>query len=132
MIVKLKSWEDAKKAEAEYDEALSHDTCFGIGRNFLPWGAFIEVSHSWYDEECNDTTYEYDDFFIPSWLVDSACNNDDVLRYGTILIDRSFTTNDGGYTRIRIVKFCDKYFYHNMVNGELVECVKLDNGESKS
>lgn len=127
MIIKLKTWDEAKKAEAEYDEALSHDTCFGIGRNFLPWGAFIEVDYVSYDK----TIYQYDTFHIPYWLVDDVGEND-VLRYGTILIDRSFTTNDGGYTRIRIIKFCDKYFYHSMVNGELIECVELGNGESKS
>lgn len=132
MIIKLKTWDEAKKAEAENDKDYGDDVCFGIGYNFLPWGAFIEVSHSWYDYEVQDATYEYNDFFIPSWMVEYTCDNNDVLRYGTILIDRSFTTNDGGYTRIRIIKFCDKYFCHNMVNGELVECVELGNGESKS
>lgn len=132
MIIKLKSWDEAKKAEAEHDEDWGDGTCFGIGHNFLPWGAFIEVIHSWYDYEVHDATYEYNDFFIPSWMVEYACDNNDVLRYGTILIDRSFTTNDGGYTRIRIIKFCDKYFYHSMVNGEVIECVELGNGESKS
>lgn len=132
MIIKLKTWDEAKKAEAVHYKYCGNDNCFGIGRNFLPWGGFIEVSHSWYDYEAQDATYEYADFFIPSWMVEYACDNNDVLRYGTILIDRSFTTNDGGYTRIRIIKFCDKYFYHNMVNGELVECVELGNGKSKS
>lgn len=127
MIIKLKSWEDAKKAEAENDEALSDDTCFGIGHNFLPWGAFVEVDLIPFDEPM----YQYDAFHIPYWLVD-VVDGDDVLRYGTILIDRSFTTNDGGYTRIRIIKFCDKYFYHNTVNDEVIEYVELGNGESKS
>lgn len=126
MIIKLKTWDEAKKAEAEYDQDYGYDVCFGIGHNFLPWGAFIEVDHSSYND-----TYEYDGFFIPDYLICDV-NDDDVLRYGTILIDRSFTTNDGGYTRIRIIKFCDKYFYHSMVNGKLVECVELGNGESKS
>lgn len=129
MIIKLKSWEDAKKVEAVNDDSWSSsDICFGIGYNFLPWGEFVEISHSWYDEVAHDTTYEYNDFFIPSWLVDFVVDDDDVLRYGDILIDRSFTTNDGGYTRIRIIKFCDKYYYHNMVNGEPVECMELGNG----
>lgn len=132
MIIKLKTWDEAKKAEAENDEDWGNGTCFGIGYNFLPWGAFVKVSHSWCGYKVHDVTYEYDDFFIPSWMVEYVFDNNDVLRYGTILIDRSFTTNDGGYTRIRIIKFCDTYFYHNMVNGELVECVELGNGESKS
>lgn len=132
MIIKLKTWDEAKKVEVEHVKYRSDDNCFGIRRNFLPWGAFIEASHSRHNHEAQDAIYEYDDFFIPSWMVEYVCDNNDVLKYGTILIDRSFTTNDGGYTRIRIIKFCDTYFYHNMVNGELVECVELGNGESKS
>lgn len=126
MIIKLKTWDEAKKAEAKNDQDYGYDVCFGIARNFLPWGTFIEVDHLSYND-----TYKYDGFFIPSFLTD-AVGEDDVLRYGIILIDRSFTTNDGGYTRIRIIKFCDKYFYHSMVNGEFIECVELGNGESKS
>ena len=132
MIIKLKSWEDAKKAEAAHHKDWGDGVCFGIGCNFLPWGDFIEVSHSWYDYEVQDATYEYGDFFIPSWMVEYVCDNNDVLRCGTILIDRSFTNNDGEYTRIRIIEFCGAYFYHNMVNGEVIECVELGNGESKS
>lgn len=132
MIIKLKTWDEAKKAEAAHYEYYGDDNCFGIDRKFLPWGDFIKVSHLWPGYEAQDAIYESDNFFIPSWMVEYVCDNNDVLRYGTILIDRSFTTNDGGYTRIRIIKFCDTYFYHNMVNGELVECVELGNGESKS
>lgn len=132
MIIKLKTWDEAKKAEAAHYKYCGNDDCFGIGRNFLPWGDFIKVSHLWPGYEAQDAIYEFDNFFIPGWMVGYVCDNNDVLRYGTILIDRSFTTNDGGYTRIRIIKFCDAYFYHNTVNGELVECAELGNGESKS
>lgn len=124
MIIKLKTWDEAKKAEDWGD-----GTCFGIGRDLLPWGAFVDVDYVSYDK--TKTMCKYDTFYIPYWLVD-VVDGDDVLRYGTILIDRSFTTNDGGYTRIRIIEFCGAYFYHNMVNGEVVECVELGNGESKS
>lgn len=127
MIVKLKSWEDAKKAEVKNYEPWSDNVCFGISRNRIPWGTFVKVDYISY----NKNLYQYDEFHIPSWLVD-VVGEDDVLRYGTILIDRSFTTNDGGYTRIRIIEFCGAYFYHSMVNGEVIECVELGNGESKN
>lgn len=133
MIVKLKSWEDAKKAEAANDDNYSNDyMCFGIGHNYLPWGEFVEIIHSWYDEAAHDTTYEYDDFFIPSWLVDFVIDNNNVLKYGNILIDRSFTLYNGGYVRIRIIEICGRYYYHNMTNGKLVECSELRNGNTES
>lgn len=127
MIVKIKSWEDAKKAEAENDELGSDNACFGIARNSFHWGAFVKVDSVPDDKPM----YQYDGFYIPGWLVDVA-SEDNILRYGTILIDRSFTTNDGGYTRIRIIEFCGAYFYHNMVNGNLIECVELGNGNTKN
>ena len=45
----------------------------------------------------------------------------DVLRYGKIIIDNSFETNNLKYVRIRIVSFEGKIYFHQMCNGKIEE-----------
>lgn len=45
----------------------------------------------------------------------------DVLRYGKIIIDNNFETSNLYYVRIRIISFDGKIFYHQMCNGTIEE-----------
>lgn len=57
---------------------------------------------------------------------------DNVLRYGTVLIDDEFyeIPNDASpkrlrYVRVRIISFNDVLYYHKMLDGEVVEFKKV-------
>ena len=52
---------------------------------------------------------------------------DDALRYGEILTDDSCYVNglNGGYYRIRTIRYESRIFYHKMVNGEVVKFKEL-------
>lgn len=48
-----------------------------------------------------------------------------MLREGTIIIANTFDTAKGCYTR-RIVSYNNNLYFHKMLNGKVVEVVKLN------
>lgn len=45
----------------------------------------------------------------------------DVLRYGEYVIDEMYTTWDMHAYRLRAIRYNDKLYWHEMVDGELIE-----------
>ena len=45
----------------------------------------------------------------------------DVLRYGEYVIDEMYTTWDMHTYRLRAIRYNDKLYWHEMVDGKLVE-----------
>ena len=50
--------------------------------------------------------------------------HNDLMVYGFIIKDKSFTTVSGDH-RVRIIKMCDVLFYDYMWNGEVIDCEEL-------
>lgn len=53
-------------------------------------------------------------------------NSENVLRYGWVITDDAFgkTATEFGQCnaiRIRLISYCDKLYYHKMIDGEVVE-----------
>lgn len=53
-------------------------------------------------------------------------NSENVLRYGRVITDDTFgkTVTEFGQRneiRIRLISYCDKLYYHKMINGEVVD-----------
>lgn len=53
-------------------------------------------------------------------------NSENVLRYGLVITDDAFgkTVAEFGQRnaiRIRLISYCDKLYYHKMIDGEVVE-----------
>lgn len=53
-------------------------------------------------------------------------NSENVLRYGWVITDDAFgkTVTEFGQRnaiRIRLISYCDKLYYHKMIDGEVVE-----------
>lgn len=51
---------------------------------------------------------------------DTPCA-ENVLRYGTCIVDEMYDTWDGHTYRLRAVRYDGKLYWHKMVNGNLVE-----------
>lgn len=51
---------------------------------------------------------------------DGECEKD-VLRYGEYIIDKQYTTWDNHTYRLRAIRYNDKLYWHEMVDGEVVE-----------
>lgn len=51
---------------------------------------------------------------------DASCAKD-VLRYGEYVIDEMYTTWDMHTYRLRAIRYNDKLYWHEMVDGELIE-----------
>ena len=56
----------------------------------------------------------------------SEVNSEDVLRYGLVITDDAFgkTVTEFGQRnaiRIRLISYCDKLYYHKMIDGEIVD-----------
>lgn len=45
----------------------------------------------------------------------------DILRYGEYVIDKEYTTWDNHTYRLRAIRYNDKLYWHEMVDGEVVE-----------
>lgn len=45
----------------------------------------------------------------------------DVLRYGEYVVDEMYTTWDMHTYRLRAIRYNDKLYWHEMVDGELIE-----------
>lgn len=133
MIIKLKTWEQAKEAEIEHNrsELISDGLCFGIGEDMLPWGASLDADYSWHSESTGLDMYEYGGFTIPSWMVEAVYDKDRIIECGNRLIDRTFTNCDFDIVRIRIIELDGVLYYHSMKNGILLECRKI-NGNTHS
>lgn len=58
-------------------------------------------------------------------------NSENVLRYGLVITDDSFgkTVTEFGQCnaiRIRLISYCDKIYYHKMIDGEVVDFKVVD------
>ena len=48
----------------------------------------------------------------------------ELLMYGTFKADVETTEKDG-YRRIRVIELDGKKYFHNMFNGEVIECYEV-------
>ena len=46
-------------------------------------------------------------------------NSENVLRYGSVITDDAFGQCNA--IRIRLISYCDKLYYHKMIDGEVVD-----------
>lgn len=51
----------------------------------------------------------------------------ELLHCGSFLVDEDFYDNGYGYTRIRVISYKSKLYYHKMVNGKCVLIKELNN-----
>nr|DAH09502.1 MAG TPA: hypothetical protein [Caudoviricetes sp.] len=51
---------------------------------------------------------------------DGECEKD-VLRYGEYVIDKQYTTWDNYTYRLRAIRYNDKLYWHEMVDGEVID-----------
>ena len=56
-----------------------------------------------------------------SYNLEKIVFEQDVLRYGKIVVDNNFETSNLKYVRIRIVSFEGKIYFHQMCNGKIEE-----------
>lgn len=47
-------------------------------------------------------------------------NQENVLRYGKFLVDKKYITA-GNHRRIRLIEYDGILYYHEMLNGEVIE-----------
>lgn len=45
----------------------------------------------------------------------------DVLRYGEYVIDKEYTTWDNHNYRVRAIRYNDKLYWHEMVDGKVID-----------
>lgn len=51
---------------------------------------------------------------------DGECEKD-ILRYGEYIIDKQYTTWDNHTYRLRAIRYEDKLYWHEMVDGEVID-----------
>ena len=57
-------------------------------------------------------------------------NQENVLRYGEFLVDKKYITADN-HRRIRLIEYDGILYYHEMLNGEVIEFKKVGKAEAR-
>lgn len=104
---------------------LTNKSLFGIRKKSIPWGKKTEVNINTLSNG-DIPTYELNGFLVPACVfkVDNA-NLNDVLHYGTILIDDKLWDKTKTCVRIKIVSYEQAVYYVKMINGNVVEFKKV-------
>lgn len=115
MKIKLKPWDEVVRLAKErgiYDYDGCTEYVFGIDKDLLPWGGYVESKPA--DEDGN---YFIDDgWWVKGYMVEPV-TSDDVLRYGEIITDDQIYSPN---IRMRLIAYNDSLYYHKMRDGEVV------------
>lgn len=125
MMIKLKPWNEVVELAKEHDV---YDCCgnaeyvFGLDKNVLPWGGYIESATA--DE--NGDYFVDGRWWVKGYMVEHAAF-DDILRYGEIIADDAYASVVTEFgrrqsVRIRLISYDGRLWYHKMVSGNVVDC----------
>ncbi len=126
MKIKLKPWNEVVELAKEhgvYDPGINTVYVFGIDRDTLPWGDYIESMPA--DEVGDYFVFVDGGWWVKGYMVESAAPAapDDILRYGKFMTDDVINGKD--YIRIRLISYNGDLYYHKMADGDVVECRKV-------
>nr|DAT89727.1 MAG TPA: hypothetical protein [Caudoviricetes sp.] len=135
MKMYLMTFDEACKAyNRKYPTKIdfSNGHIFGIGKKSIPWGENVEVDIEALDASGNVPVYGLNGFFVPTCMFkvndkkhDKEPSINDILHYGTILIDDGPWEEMDAYIRIKIMSYEQAIYYIKMVNGEVVMVKKV-------
>lgn len=122
MKVKIMDYETAK-AEVlarEQNPSYANDkTVWGVVKTWAGWGQVRDVSkHIGYFRDVEDG------FDFPLYLIDKV-TDEDVLRYGEIIVNEQVVLNGDCHIYICIISYNGSIYYCRMVDDRIVKCEEI-------
>lgn len=122
MKVKIMNYETAK-AEVlarEQNPSYANDkTVWGVVKTWAGWGQVRDVSkHIGYFRDVEDG------FDFPLYLIDKV-TDEDVLRYGEIIVNEQVVLNGDCHIYICIISYNGSIYYCRMVDDRIVKCEEI-------
>ena len=122
MKVKIMDYETAKAKvlAREQNPCYANDkTVWGVVKTWAGWGQVRDVSkHIGYFRDVEDG------FDFPLYLIDKV-TDEDVLRYGEIIVNEQVVLNGDCHIYICIISYNGSIYYCRMVDDRIVKCEEI-------
>ena len=122
MKVKIMDYETAKAevlAREQNPYIANEMHVYGVDKTWAGWGQVRDVSkHIGYFRDVEDG------FDFPLYLIDKV-TDEDVLRYGEIIVNEQVVLNGDCHIYICIISYNGSIYYCRMVDDRIVKCEEI-------